>query len=125
MMTYMTRDENAIDESAFAHFFIGEIHYVACFDICVLDGVQRIPWELFQSKMKHNKAIWVTPESATKARAVFDANRDEFLRYISYFDPDGQDRQEFIPQSEKPRDRSLIDVESERTFKKQRMRSWR
>lgn len=125
MMTYITRDENAIDESTFAHFFIGEIHYVACFDICVLDGIQRIPWELFQLKMKHNRAVWITPESATKARSVFNANRDDFLHYISYFDPENQAPQEFISQSEIPRDRSLIDVESERASRKKRMRSWR
>lgn len=124
MMTYITRNDERIDESTFAHFSIGDIHYVACFDICTMDQIQRVPWDLFQSKMKHNKAKWIMPESATKARAVFDANKDEFLRYISYFDTDEQRQQEFISQSDHPRDRSLLDVESERVARNG-VRRWR
>lgn len=123
MITYITKDDTKIDKSTFAHFIIGDIHYVACFEVTTLDKVQRIPWSLFQSKMKHNKAIWVVPGSAAKAQVVFNANRDEFLRYISYFDTE-EKQQEFISQSDTSRDRSLLDVESERVARNG-ARRWR
>lgn len=123
MMTYITKDDTKISHSSFAHFELGGIHYVACHDIFAHTGVQRIPWDLFYSKMKNNNAQWLVPANATQARDVFLANREEFLRYISFYDLEETKVQEYISQPEKTRDRSLIDVESQRLRKG--MQSWR
>lgn len=117
MMTYITKDDRKIAESTFAHFALGDIHYVACHDIYACQGIQRIPWDLFYTKMKNNKAQWSIPSNATKAREVFSANREEFLKYIRFYDPEDNTIQEYIPSSEKSRDRSLLDVEYQRLRK--------
>ena len=73
--------------------------------------------------MKNNNAQWIIPSNATQARDVFAANKEEFLRYISFYDIENTKTQEYIAQSEKSRDRSLIDVESQRL--RRGMQSWR
>lgn len=123
MMTYITKDDDKISDSTFAHFVLHGIHYVACHDVFAHKGVQRIPWDLFYSKMKNNNAQWLLPSNATQARDVFAANKEEFLRYISFYDIENTKTQEYIAQSEKSRDRSLIDVESQRL--RRGMQSWR
>lgn len=116
-MTYITRDDSKIDDSSFVHFLLGDVHYVACYDLSHLEGIQRIPWELFYSKMKQTQAHWIVPSTASAARVNFNNQKEQFLEELRLSEDEGKKKTEQLIISKKSRDKSLLDVERERVRK--------
>lgn len=119
MMTYITKDDTKIDKSSFIHFVLSEVHYVACFDVSSLDGIQRIPWDLFYLKMSNTTAQWIDPDSASIARRSFENNKEEFLSMLKTpRDDDSSKKTDQLIIRKHSRSKSLIELEQKRQRRK-------